>query len=65
MIDVEGSLLYDRTVAAAKKKDWPAARDACIKAQEKFHQARNAADEADACHEIGRASCRERVFKDV
>ncbi len=52
VVDIEGSLLYDQAVAAARKKDWPVARDACIKAQEKFHQARNAADEADACHEL-------------
>ena len=53
VIDVEGSLLFDQAVASARKKDWPTARDACIKARDRFHQAQNTKDEADAYHELG------------
>lgn len=52
MLNVEGAIYYDKAVDAARKKDWTAARGLCVKAKDLYHQARSAADEAAAAHEL-------------
>lgn len=52
VVDMEGALRYDEATAAANKKDWAKARDACIQAQQFYHQAAKPTDEADAYHKL-------------
>ncbi len=52
MASVEGAVREDQVTEAAQKKDWTAARDACIQAQQLYHQANEPASEADAWHKL-------------
>jgi tetratricopeptide (TPR) repeat protein len=52
MLNVEGAIFYDKAVDAARKKNWTAARDACVKSQDLYHQAHSPDDEATAAHEL-------------
>lgn len=52
VLNMLGAILYDKAVEAAEKKDWPAARDACLLAQQRYQLARNSGDEADTMHEL-------------
>jgi tetratricopeptide (TPR) repeat protein len=51
-ITEQGEIDFDRATAAARKKDWPTARDLYVTSTQLFHKSGRADDEADAYHKL-------------